>query len=631
MLIPGQCVGNYEVIRLLGEGGASRVYEVRHTVLDSRHALKVLRRALLESVQLRQRLLDEARIQAGLRHPNILRVTDVVAEPGYAGLVVELVDGPSLDGVIGDLEKPPTPTETRAVLLPVLEALEFAHQHGVIHRDVKPSNILLDLGRGGAIVPKVGDFGVAKLCGPLARPAGSPQLTSTRSVLGTHGFASPEQLRSPRDVDARADVFSLGATAFAFATLRDPFEADSDFDRMRAIVDGEFEIPRWLEASDPALADALRVALQPDRARRFGSCAEFAAALTDRAVSNRRLALRTRSVAGTDATEPTEGEVPEASRRGVSSPGDPTPTDRSTRAEARPTQPHSRGSYARSYRILARVLRATALTGLIVVSTYVAVDLATTRRSVPATAPKPEPIPRSTATAPAPSATPPLAPSAASNIVRSTPAPPPTVRTPSAERAPVQVRPRVHSSPLPHPEAEKGAEATGVPEPAQTHEEPPENRATLRSPVGPPSGRPNEPTPISASELSAIERECAPIRATGHDRYAACLEAQRAGLARAPDVDGLNRLDPAQRRLVEASCTGAIARGPSAHRACLATQLEAAKAAPLPAELERLNPSQRAAVERSCSPAGHLGVAAYNNCVTLQVRALGPNTDLRGE
>lgn len=631
MLTSGQRIGNYEVIRLLGEGGASRVYEVRHIVLDSRHALKVLRPELLESVQLRQRLLDEARIQAGLRHANILRVTDVVAEPGHAGLVVELVDGPSLDGVIGDLERPPTPAETRAVLLPVLDALEFAHRHGVIHRDLKPSNILLDRGRGGGVVPKVGDFGVAKLCGPLARPAGSPRLTSTRSMLGTHGFASPEQLRSPRDVDARADVFSLGATAFAFATLRDPFEADSDFDRMRAIVDGDFEIPPWLEESDPPLADALRVALQPDRERRFGSCAEFAAALTDRAVSDRRLDLRTRSAAGTDATEPAGGDVPEANARGLASPSHPASADRSTRAEAPPAQAHLHESYARSYRILARGLRATALTGLVVVSTYVAVDLAARWSAVPAIAPQPAPIPRSSSTAPAPSATPPSVSSAASNQVRSTPAPPSTVRTPWAERAPVQVRPQAPPSPLPRQEAEKGSGAAGAPGPSTTREEASGKRVAVRGPGEPPSVRRDEPSPISATEQAAIERECSPVRATGHDRYTACIEAQRAGLARAPDVEALIRLDPAQRRLVEASCVGAIARGPSAHRACLATQLEATKASPLPAELGRLNPSERATVERSCSPAAQWGVAAYNNCVTLQVRALKPNAEATGE
>jgi serine/threonine-protein kinase len=274
MLSPGTVVERYEVERELGGGGMARVYKVRHVALGSVHALKVLEPELMVNAELRARFLEEGRIQARLRHPHIVSISDVVATPGVAGLVMEYLEGESLDVYLARLRRPPELEEVRDLFLQALEGVAYAHEQGIVHRDLKPSNLFLEQVRGRRVV-RVLDFGIAKVSG-----TGRTASTRTGLRMGTPQYMSPEQIRGARDVTPRSDIFSLGVTLYELATGRVCFEGESDFNIMEKIVRGEYVPPEEaLPGIDRALADAIQKALEREPERRFGSCRQFAAAL----------------------------------------------------------------------------------------------------------------------------------------------------------------------------------------------------------------------------------------------------------------------------------------------------------------------------------------------------------------
>jgi serine/threonine-protein kinase len=274
MLSPGNVVERYEVERELGGGGMARVYKVRHVALGSVHALKVLDPELVVNPELRARFLDEGRIQARLKHPNILGITDVVAAPGVAGLVMDYLEGESLDKYLARVREPPDADEVRDIFLQALAGMGFAHAQGVIHRDLKPSNIFLEQVHGRRVV-RILDFGIAKVSGPEGKAA-----TRTGVRMGTPQYMSPEQIRGARDVTIRSDIFSLGVTLYELATGHVCFQGESDFNIMEKVVRAEFVPP---EVAHPGierrLLAVIRRAMNPDPEQRFGSCQEFAAAL----------------------------------------------------------------------------------------------------------------------------------------------------------------------------------------------------------------------------------------------------------------------------------------------------------------------------------------------------------------
>jgi serine/threonine-protein kinase len=279
LLQPGtQLDGRYEVLRLLGQGGMAAVYQVRHLGLDSLHALKVLNPELARSDDLRGRFLAEGRIQARLRHPHIVQVTEIVTSP-VAGLVMDYVEGPTL----GDFcRADPTPGLEPALLLevflPVLDAVEEAHRHNVVHRDLKPDNIIIGRDSRGRLQPKVTDFGIAKVL--EAELGGGKARTQTGTRMGTLLYMSPEQIRGASEVDARADIFSLGAILYEAATGQVAFDAPSDYETMRRIVEGDLgPLERVVGGLPPVIAGCIRKALAVDPAERFQDCASFRAAL----------------------------------------------------------------------------------------------------------------------------------------------------------------------------------------------------------------------------------------------------------------------------------------------------------------------------------------------------------------
>ncbi|MCY1076161.1 serine/threonine-protein kinase [Archangium lansingense] len=310
MLSPGNVVERYEVERELGGGGMARVYKVRHVALGSVHALKVLDPELVGNAELRARFLDEGRIQARLRHPNILVITDVVVAPGVAGLVMDYLEGESLDKYLARARRPPDADEVRDIFLQVLAAMGFAHEHGVIHRDLKPSNIFLEQVHGRRVV-RVLDFGIAKVSDAEGRP-----VTRTGSRMGTPQYMSPEQIRSAEDVTVRSDIFSLGVTLYELATAQPCFQGESDFNIMERIVRAEFVPP---DVVHPGLESGLRsailraMALEPER--RFASCREFSAALVEEAPAVPRAATPLRVPVTRIPVSGPRGPEPEAPAR----------------------------------------------------------------------------------------------------------------------------------------------------------------------------------------------------------------------------------------------------------------------------------------------------------------------------
>lgn len=277
-LRPGVLVGNYQVIERIGQGGMATVYKVRHRSLDSTHALKVLDPSLGRDEGIRDRFLSEGKIQANLRHPNIIRVTDLLAEPGVAGLVAEFIEGADMGTWIAEHGGTTDLDRIRQVFIPIAEALATAHEAGVVHRDVKPSNILLTELPTGGLHPTVVDFGIAKVSGD--GPGRRRLATKTGAQLGTVDYMSPEQVRGARDLDGRTDVFGLAATLHEFVTGSPPFRGDTDFEVMTSIARG---MQRSIADSAPGLAPgvvmAVDLGLQVDRRQRLASCREFARSL----------------------------------------------------------------------------------------------------------------------------------------------------------------------------------------------------------------------------------------------------------------------------------------------------------------------------------------------------------------
>jgi eukaryotic-like serine/threonine-protein kinase len=256
----------------LGAGGMARVYRGRHRHLETEHAIKVLDPSYRQVPEARQRFLDEAKIQAKLlAHPNIVKVTNIVATPEHAALVMDLIDGPSLEDVIEAL--PGNPDEIRRIMLGILAAVGHAHRCGVIHRDLKPGNVLLD---GPARIPRVTDFGIAKVTTGAYVPSSS---TGGGARMGTLPYMSPEQIKGARDVTLRSDVFALGIVLYEMATGGLPFRGTSDYELMDSIVCGRYFLPRVI---DPRISRVIKRALQPDPARRYATCEEMAADLEAR-------------------------------------------------------------------------------------------------------------------------------------------------------------------------------------------------------------------------------------------------------------------------------------------------------------------------------------------------------------
>lgn len=250
--------GRYKLVSQLGEGGMATVYRARDTMLHVHRAIKVLAPRLAVHAVARERFLGEARIMAGLRHPNIVALHDVGVEGDLAYLVMEEMEGGSLGGRLVT-HGPLPPRDAARLMVPVLRALGYAHSQGVVHRDVKPDNVLLT----AEGIPKLSDFGIAR-----AETEERRSLTRTGMMMGSLGFMAPEQRTDAKRATALADVFAAGATVYMLVTAREPYDLYSEGlrDRVYAGVPAE-------------LAAVIQVACAYDPAHRFPDAATFADAL----------------------------------------------------------------------------------------------------------------------------------------------------------------------------------------------------------------------------------------------------------------------------------------------------------------------------------------------------------------
>ena len=262
----GQQFGNYVVVEMLGAGASATVWRVRHTTLQSSHALKVLG---VDSAALRSRLVQEGRIQAELVHPNIVRVTDVVDLGGPVGLVMDFVEGASLSELIkteGKMEV----GEGLELFRQILAAIETAHAAGILHRDLKPDNIMLSQ-EGNRVVARVTDFGIAKVLSGVLR-AGD---TRDGTMMGSPGYMAPEQIEDASTASARSDLFAAASILYEMLAGVPPFDGTA-IERIDRTRSGTFVPLRQAAPQVPeAVANAVDACLQRDPERRPTSVADL--------------------------------------------------------------------------------------------------------------------------------------------------------------------------------------------------------------------------------------------------------------------------------------------------------------------------------------------------------------------
>lgn len=262
MLAKGHRIEKYQVLARLGGGGFADVYRARHVHLDTDFALKILKPEHVDTPEVRMRFLDEARVQARLVHPGIARVTDILAEPGVAGIVLEFLEGRSLDEERRRRGGRLPEADVIALFDEILDALHFAHESGVVHRDIKPENIFLRT--DGKV--KIMDFGIATTTGGSEGGSGR--------VIGTPYYMSPEQIMN-LEIDGRADLYSLGITAYEMCCQDLPFDADTIQELFGCHMRAPLPDPRGEAPDLPAdLLEFIEKSCAKDRDDRFKTCGD---------------------------------------------------------------------------------------------------------------------------------------------------------------------------------------------------------------------------------------------------------------------------------------------------------------------------------------------------------------------
>ncbi|HXI04002.1 MAG TPA: serine/threonine-protein kinase, partial [Candidatus Saccharimonadales bacterium] len=289
---PGHSVAHYRLLELIGEGGMGRVYRALDTRLNRQVAIKILLPALTSDEKIRRRFLREARAAAAVSHPAIAAVHEVNEAGGSAYIVMEFVEGRTLRKVIQGRALPLT--EALRISAEIAEGLVEAHRAGVIHRDLKPDNIIVRPDHR----PKILDFGIAKLLedrsGLFRRRTHSSttSLTGEGRIMGTLGYMSPEQARG-EPVDARSDIFSFGVILYEMVTGQAPFKGRTPIDTLTSILK-ESPPPVSGHASDvhPKVEEVLAECLEKDPARRFQRMEDLLAGLRIAQLALQEAAMR---------------------------------------------------------------------------------------------------------------------------------------------------------------------------------------------------------------------------------------------------------------------------------------------------------------------------------------------------
>src|SRR5882724_6196611 len=279
-LLPGAKLGPYEIVAQLGAGGMGEVYRARDTRLERDVAVKVLPASLASDANLRRRLEREAKAVSKLSHPHICTLHDIGHQDGVDFLVMELVEGETLEHRL--MKGPLPPEQTLRIATDIAAALASAHRLGITHRDLKPSNVMLT--KAGA---KLMDFGLAKQSGPAPLATAltemtmdQAKLTSEGTLVGTFQYMAPEQLEG-KEADARTDIFSLGEVIYEMATGKPAFAGKSRASLIAAILTTEPQPMAALQPmTPPALERVVKKCLAKDPDERWQSASDLKSELT---------------------------------------------------------------------------------------------------------------------------------------------------------------------------------------------------------------------------------------------------------------------------------------------------------------------------------------------------------------
>src|SRR4051794_20268832 len=258
----GAEIAGYRVGPQLGRGGMGVVYKAHHLRLDRPAALKVLTPALAHNQEFRERFMRESQMAATLHHPNVVTVYDAGEDEGLLYLAMQFVAGTDLRRLL-ELEGPIDPVRTLSVLAQVADALDAAHSHDLVHRDVKPGNVLIDVDRA-----YLGDFGLTK------RFDATAGLTGVGQIIGTTEYLAPEQIEGNR-LDGRTDQYALACVAYECLCGRPPHSKNTDIATLFAHVREEpAPLSTMLDDLSPAVDDVMSMALAKDPADRYPACRE---------------------------------------------------------------------------------------------------------------------------------------------------------------------------------------------------------------------------------------------------------------------------------------------------------------------------------------------------------------------
>jgi serine/threonine protein kinase len=487
--IGSQIAGKYRLEMILGRGGMGTVYRATHTWTGRPVAVKLLHHELAHDAQSVTRFLREARAAAAVRHPNAVDVLDMGQdETGAAYLVLELLEGDTL-GAYLETHKPLPVEEAVSCLVPVLEALEELHHAGVVHRDFKPANIFLAKGMRGGIIPKLLDFGVAKVI-----EGNASMVTTTGIVVGTPAYMAPEQAAGTGNVGPWTDIWAAGTVLYECLTGELPFSAPTP---SLMLVDVMTKTAPRMATKRPDLSPELCAVidrcLAKEPADRFPSCVALVDALCRAAGVERPVGVVAAPLRAAPTTSPfadTQAQrtpVPPHVKTGPAS-GIPQ------RSEPPATGPTATAGRLRSPRLRPTAIFAAlaiAIAGGVLALRY---SVSVVPRDVAGLSPPALPV-----ASPVPSAPPP-APVAKADPSIPTLAPLPAALPPKAETLPeLGSEP---PAPAPTPEKHRDGKARGP----RHHAEPaPGMDSVVRSvapvaPVGPPAPQPDEHAP-------AVERE----------------------------------------------------------------------------------------------------------------------------
>lgn len=270
----GTEIQNYRIVQMLGKGGMATVYKAQHKSLAGTFAaIKVLHPALAQDPGIRAKFRKEAQLMSEFTHPNIGRVYDYAEDGSHLYLIMEYLEGPTLEEMIRHQTGPIVEKRARQIFGKILSGVGYAHSKGVIHRDLKPANIIITEGDE----PKIIDFGIVK----MIQDEGHPGATRTGQRIGTPMFMSPEQIIG-RGVDHRSDIYALGITLFEMITGQLPYNPEllSQFEIEQKIVSEP--LPKasvMYPPTSPLIQAAIDKATAKAREDRFQNCEEFADAL----------------------------------------------------------------------------------------------------------------------------------------------------------------------------------------------------------------------------------------------------------------------------------------------------------------------------------------------------------------